>query len=135
MNPGRRGILLVEAAISAVVIGVGLVLVSRGLATQLRAVERLEAYETLTALADTRLRSLEAERLFGIEAPTQAAEGIFEAPHEAYHWRLHAVPRDHLGTAPEISEVTLRVWSTGPGSPEMSLRALWPRTWVPEAWY
>ena len=59
----RRGLLLVEAVLSAVVIGVGLSFITRGLASQLRALRSVEEYDTLLSLARSTLQELEANGL------------------------------------------------------------------------
>ena len=54
-SSSRRGLLLVEAVLAAVVIAVGLVFISRGLAGQLRALRTVEEYDTLLSLGHGKL--------------------------------------------------------------------------------
>ena len=140
----QRGLLLVEAVLSAIVIAVGLVFISRGLGSQLRAIHTVEEYETLLSLAHGKLAEFETQRLV---QPTQpmSVEGTFDEPYQAYRWTLSATPRDGdtewkdtVGT-PLTSDVTLTVEQTGDASttqpgrqapPMVRLRAVWPSDWI-----
>ena len=126
----RRGLLLVEAVLSAVVIAVGLVFISRALASPLKALRTIEEYDTLLVLAPSQLLEWEARR----STPT-TLEGTFQKPYEAYRWTLKATLRegpDDLkaqdGT-PLTSSVTFTVQrGDRPGS-TVRLRAVWPSEW------
>lgn len=127
----RRGLLLVEAVLSAVIIGTVLVVISRGLAGQLRAVTTVEQYETLRLLAASQLAQLEADltakRLSGAHA------GAFEPPHDQYRWELATSPRqDEAGSSP-ITELTLTVRRQD--HPQtFTATILWPTAWLPREW-
>ena len=139
----RQGFLLLEAILSAVVIAVGLVFISRALGSQLRAVGQVESYDVLLQLAHNKLQELEAERLSGLTPDTEPQQGKFSAPDEtvsAYEWNISA---SHI--APEtidpdgklqLAEVRVRVRSGKDASARsLTLRELWPKDWVPPGWY
>jgi hypothetical protein len=129
-------LLLVEAVLSAVVIAVGLVFVTRGLSSQLKALRTVEEYDALLSLAHGTLLRLESERLSGRPVPS-APTGTFEPPYQAYQWTIRATPRADM-TDPEghplISEVILTVERASPPISSISLRAMWPNAWVPGEW-
>ena len=133
----RSGLLLLEAVLSAVVIAVGLVGVSQGLGSQLRALETVEAYETLMSLAHNQLTELEQ---FKLARPAQpiARSGVFAAPHQQYRWAIDRVtPRDGPGdladaSGPLTSNVTFTVSRTDrPRSASLTLQVVWPAAWFP----
>lgn len=104
-----RGLLLVEAVLSAVVIAVGLVFVSRGLANQLKAMETVAAYDRLLTLARRKWLELEAERLLGLRVNEERPRGSFgsveeQDPDSAFQWAITASRRPEL-----MSEVTLTI--------------------------
>ena len=129
----RRGLLLVEAVLSAVVIAVGLVFISRALASPLKALRTVEEYDTLLMLAPTQLLEWEAKR-----STPAVLQGAFQKPYEDYRWTLKATPRDgpndlkaQNGT-PLTSTVTFTVQrGDRPGS-AVRLQAVWPSEWIPQ---
>ena len=132
-----EGLLLVEAVLSAVVIAVGLVAISRGLSNQLQAIRRVEEQETLLVLAHDKLAELEAERLFHHPGPPDAT-GVYAAPYGAYRWTIAASVRDDARDAAGdslMSEVTLTVRRDVERSASVRLVALWPKDWVPPQWF
>ncbi len=152
----QRGLLLVEAVLSAVVIAAGLVFISRGLTSQLKALRAIDEYETLRSLAHGKLLELEAERLSGTPPTEERAGGSFGIPSEtasgtAYQWKVVAVRRAELDTdsygQPLFSEVTLTVRQAPPPndvvggqagadrSPTVTLSAIWPTDWIPAEWF
>src|SRR3990167_686485 len=74
----NRGFLLVEATLTAVVIGVGLVFISRGLATNVKQLSTLQQYDRLLQLADTTLTELETQAQQA--PPLTARAGEYESP-------------------------------------------------------
>jgi len=141
-SPSQRGLLLVEAGLCAVVIAVGLVFISRGLANQLKALRTVDEYETLLSLAHGKLSELEAQRLAGIPQPPGRPEGSFEMADETsstseYQWSVAAVRREDLDVdtdgRPLFSNVTLTVRRQDDErrSSAVSLFAIWPTAWVP----
>ena len=141
----RRGLLLIEAVLSAVVIAAGLVFITRGLASQLKALRTVEEREVLLSLAHRKLDELEAQRLAGLQSTEGPPEGLFEMPDGKpaavdYQWMVHATLREDLEAdaegQPLFSEVTLivRHGSGEQGSSAVTLSAIWPTTWVPQAW-
>ena len=133
----QRGLLLVEAVLSTVVIAVGLVLISRALSGQLKAIHTVEEYDTLLALAQGKL--LELEELRCADQPLlETHEGAFQEPYAAYHWALTAKKRSDSLDAngqPLTSTVTISAGRTNPPSGSVQLSAIWPFDWVPNAWY
>lgn len=128
----RRGLLLVEAVLSAVVIGVGLAAITRGFASHLRALRSIEESDALLALAQPALQEMEAQ-----QSVPASGSGTFQPPYGAYEWTLSATPRngpDDLKDAadkPLTSDVVLSVRrSDRPSSSAMRLTAVWPSEWV-----
>lgn len=133
----QQGLLLVEAVLSAIVITVGLVVISRGLGNQLKALRTMDEYDTLLSLAHERLLELEAERLWGPPPTHERADGLFKAPYESYHWLVKATAREDLKDAegnPIASEVLLTIQRNDRASSSLRLRAVWPSVWIPAEW-
>lgn len=133
-----RGVLLVEAALSAVVIGVGLVFISQGLSNQLKALSSVESSAVLSSLAERCLLELDAERASGVPL-SPSPMGRFASPDESYEWTLHAVPRvdvvDKAGQ-PLMSHVTCAVRKEGQRRPvELRRSIIWRTSWVPATWF
>ena len=133
-----QGVLLVEAALSAVVIGVGLVFISQGLSNQLKALASIESSAALSSLAERCLLELDAERAAG--APlSPSPTGRFAPPDDHYAWTLHAVPRlDVVDAAgqPFLSQVTCAVREEGEHRPvELRRSIFWRTSWVPATWF
>ena len=130
----RQGLLLVEAALSAVVIAIGLVFISRGLSSQLRALRTLEEQDTLLALATGKLTELESLHLFG-HAGSLPFVGTFDPPYQQYRWTLAVQPNPTVTDAqdqPLADDVALTVERTTPPASALRLRAIWPREWMPQ---
>ena len=139
----QRGLLLVEAVLSAVVIGVGLSFITRGLASQLRALHTVEEYDTLLNLARSTLQELEANGLLDSRRKVPAnGHGLFEQPHaqdgtlRTYAWDLKVTsreaPEDLKDSAGEslTSDVVLTVQRHDRPSSTVRLTAVWPSTWM-----
>lgn len=126
-----KGILLVEAVLSAAVIAVGLVFISRSLGGQLRSLEAVEAYDRLLPLAQSKLKELEGWGLKQQVIPQEQRQGEFGEPDSGYLWLLkasaHALPADSAAT---LSDVTLTVHSKDNPSRQVSLQAVWPTSWL-----
>ena len=130
-----RGLLLVEAVLSAVVIATGLIFISRGLSGQLRALRTTGEHDLLLSLASGKLLELEGDRL-ARDARGAPTAGAFPDPYTAYAWTLVAAPRqgrfdlaDKAG-APLTSDVALTVTRHDVPSSSVTLRAIWPSAWV-----
>ena len=127
----RQGLLLVEAVLAAVVIAVGLVFISRGLSSQLRAVRTIDEQQTLLALAQDTLVGLES-RLAAGQTLASSLEGGFEAPYESYRWSVMVEPRsdqtDALGS-PLAGDVFVTVQRERPPA-AVTLGAVWPKEWL-----
>jgi len=128
----RQGLLLVEAALAAVVIAVGLAFISRGFASQARAIRTVETHELLLALAQGKLLELEAELLAGRPLPA-GLSGTFDAPHADYRWAVDAQPRADLtdqSGAPLASDVSLTVAPDQVRGPSLTVSAVWLQEWL-----
>ncbi len=133
-----RGLLIVEAALSAVIIATGLVFISRGLAGQLRALRACETSETLVSLAQSKLRELEAKKLSDQKLADQDRAGTFEEPYQQYEWAMTAMvreePKDAQGGLPMAKDVVIQVGPSGHVKQGVSLSAIWPKGWIPDSW-
>lgn len=128
----QRGLLLVEAALAAVSIAVGLVFLTRGLSSQLRAIQRLKEQDGLQAAAHTLLAELEGSRLFGHTGP-QESDGTVEAGSSTYGWVLTAAPCEALRDAqdnPLAAEVTVALQPAGRPGPSLGFWSIWPIEWT-----
>ena len=136
-SSSSRGLLLVEAVLSAVVIATGLVFISRGLSGQLKALRTMEEHDVLLSLANGKLLELEGDRLTRASSGAPM-DGAFSEPYAAYHWLMVATPRqgpsdlkDNDGR-PLTSDILLTVARSGAPSSSVTLRAIWPSEWVPQ---
>ncbi len=134
----RQGLLLIEAILSAAVIGVGLVLISRALSGQLHVLQTVQDYDALLSLAQGKLLELESQHLSSGKPLPDIREGTFESPYQTYHWSVIAKgrlsdPLDANGN-PLTSEVTLTVEQEGQIGRTLQLSAIWPNDWIPAGW-
>ena len=131
----RQGLLLIEAVLSAVVIATGLVFISRGLGSQLKALRSVEEYDTLVSLAQGKLQELEGRGLFTPPLSKQDQAGTFEEPYTAYRWTIEAKareePKDAAGN-PMAKTVTVTIQHRERTSSTVTLSAIWPANWVDE---
>lgn len=126
----QKALLLVEAVLSAVVIAVGLVFISRGLGGQLRSLEVVEAYDALLPLAESKLHELEALGLKQQVIPQNLFKGEFDEPHEGFYWELRAVAHPVPSGTPAFSDVSLAVYSEYQTKRKVTLNAVWPSLWI-----
>ena len=129
---GSRGILIVEAIISAVVIAVGLAFITRSFGTQLQALKAIEERAVLANLAQAAWLDVESAVQRGV-VPVQSSVGRFAEPFEQYE-RIYAAVSlgdDGLLATSEVSVTVRRAEGAGPA---MTLRAVWPTALVPEFW-
>jgi hypothetical protein len=137
-SSSKKAFLLVEAALCAVIIATGLVMINRSLGSQLKAVRAVEDYDTLLSLAQGKLHELEAiyvPSVVGGTPPAAAASGTFDPPYEAYRWQLDVAPVDDPArdTLP-LSQLTVSVRRAEPPAGPVRLTAVWPSDSLPEAW-
>lgn len=124
-----RGFLLVEATLTAVVIGVGLVFISRGLATNVKQLSTLQQYDRLLQLAESTLAELEAQAQQA--PPLTARVGEYESPNDAYQWALEAHVLDVEGLEPQtVEQVSVTVSRRDGRPPVVRLRTVWPAAWI-----
>lgn len=131
----QQGLLLVEAILSAVIIGVGLVFITRGLAGQLASLHAVREYDALLDLAEGKLAELESQRLFRTASPAQPSEGTFAEPFQRVHWRMKAQTFQQQDAAQPPVRVSITVWGEEHPGRAVTLSSLWPSTWVSELWF
>ena len=125
----QRALLLVEAVLSAVVIAVGLVFISRGLGGQLRTLEAVESRDRLLPLAQSKLSELEGWGFKQQAVPPEQLSGEFAEPNRGYHWELKASARAVPEGSPALSNVRLSVHSENNPERQVALEAVWPSAW------
>lgn len=127
----RRAFLLVEATLTATIIAVGLVFVSRAIASNLQALSRLQAYHRLLRLADQQLEllELEAQQL----RPLATLQHTFPDPDAAYQWtvttKAYPTTADGLPIG-SVCSVVLSVSLADQPKPQVQLSTLWPASWL-----
>ena len=129
----RRGLLLLEAVLSAVVIVTGLVFINRALGGQLGALRRIEEADATLALARGTLLEWESLRLAG--SPPADREGVFEDPFAGYRWALSTEPRADVTKAdgsPAAVDAAITVERESPPASSTTLTAMWPAAWASE---
>jgi len=139
----QRGVLLVEAVLSAIVIAAGLVFITQSFGHQLKALRSVEAYDRLVSLARNHLLDLEAQGLFFDRTLPPAREGIFEGAEgegssARYRWEIRATVPDALrdeADEPFAGEVRLMVRPDRAPSEAVVVRAVWPIEWIPPEWF
>lgn len=138
----QRGVLLVEAVLSVIVIAVGLVFITQSVGHQLKALRSIEEYDRLGSLARSHLLELEARRLFSQPLPPDR-QGVFQGADDGgssarYRWEIRAMPldawRDQAGH-PFAGEVRLMVQPDRTPSEAVAVRAVWPIEWIPSEWF
>ena len=141
-----QGVLLVEATLTAVILGVSLVLITRSLSTGLRALDQARRTEAVLAFAQRKLRELEldaeasrrfqADRESGTEQPAAAGGYRLE-------WQVTVDPytapdallNPPMTTPPPLDRLVLTVTERSRRVPvTISLTTLVPREWVPDTW-
>lgn len=133
-SSSARGLLLVEAVLSAAVIAVGLVFISRGLSGQLRALRAVEEHETLLALAHRKLLELETVRSAARPVPPNR-EGLFAPPDDGTRWAMSAAAREEEEPGDPLADITVTVKRAAMPSTAVSLSAVWRADQVPAEWF
>ena len=127
----ERGFLLIEAALTSVVLTVGAVSMSRGLGQMLHTLARLQQQEDLMMAAVEVLRTLEVEAL--ADGRIRRLAGTAGSGDHGYQWMLRHEP---VLTAWSVQEAWHRVELTVSrrDAPRVQTRlaTCWPRTWVDE---
>ena len=128
--------MLIEAVLSAVVIAVGLVWITRGLSSQLQALRRFEEYQTLRSLAHGKLLELES-RMRLRQLPSSVRAVPCDDPYGQYRWTVKATTlpdAEEEETAVPAGEVSLTVQRGEGRSSLVTVRAIWPKDRIPEEW-
>ena len=130
----QQGLLLVEAVLSAVIIAVGLVFISRGLSSQLNAIRTIQEHHTLLSLAQGKLVELESEASSGRPLPTTLSGG-FDEPYGEYRWSAATAARDEFKDQVGrslLSDVLVTVAHDRPPAASVQLGAIWLKDWLPQ---
>ena len=117
---GERAFLLVEAALTSVVLTVGAVSMSRGLGRMVQHLARLQRQDELMMTAAGILRALEMEAL--AEGRPTRQSGAGGSGNEEYQWAVRYGP----------DRVELTVTRRHPPRLQTMLTTCWPRGWVEE---
>lgn len=134
MSCSQRGLLLIEAVLAAVAIAAALVFITRGLSSQLKAIQILQDQEAVGAVLHDALVRQEAERLFHREEDA-GTEGTVESEAGLYQWTLATAPCEGVRDAqdqPLAVSATLAAERTDPPGRSGSLHMLWPVSRVAE---
>lgn len=125
----RAGFLLVEATLTAVVIGVGLVFISRGLAGNVKQLSTIQQYDHVLQLAESTLAELAARAQQ--QPPLPMRTDRYAPPDQAYEWTLEVEPMAVEGLQPEaMSQVSLIVGRHDGRPPVVRLRTVWSSAWL-----
>lgn len=127
----QRGLLLVEAILSAIIVAVGLVFVSRALSSELKALQVVEESAAVSSLASNMLREMDGLVQSG-QAPATKREGTFDSPNAGYRWALAA--QDTGEPEPRYGIVRLTIRRVRDDAVVTVMRALWPMAFVPPEW-
>ena len=141
-----QGVLLVEATLTAVILGVSLVLITRSLSTGLRALDQARRTEATLAFAQRKLRELEldAEVSRRFQADRESGtEQLAAAGGYRFEWRVaidayvapDALLNPPITDPPSVDRLILTVAERSRRRPvKVSLTTLVPREWVPDTW-
>jgi len=129
----QRGLLLVEAILSAIVVAVGLVYVSRALSSELKALQVVEESTAVSSVASNMLCEMDGLVQSG-RAPVAMREGTFDPPNAGYRWVLSARPLDTGEPEPRYGMVRLTIRRVRDDAVVAVMRALWPIAFVPAEW-
>lgn len=132
-NRAARGLLLVEAVLAAVVIGISLTLITRGLGSQLRALRTVRDQATLLRLAQGVLLVAQQQVHAG-QVPEMPQQGEFDEPDVGYAWTWRAEPSDTEDLGVPVSRVRLVVRPAGQTAGGLTLGTVWPTELVPPEW-
>lgn len=128
---GERAFLLIEAALTSVVLTVGAVSMSRGVGQMVQALARLQRQDQLMRTSAEVLRALEMEALAGGRIRRQSGAG--GSGNQEYQWAVRYGPAPAAWPAQETwHRVELTVTRRHPPRLQTMLTTCWPRAWVEE---
>lgn len=131
MRLSQRAFLLLEATVTAAVIAVGLVFISRGMGTSLKTLSSLQRYDRLLRLAESELNELSAQAQAGIAMPR---EGTLDGADHDVTWELAVEGVTSKEIPPAIGsvvcDVTLSVHPAQAATPLVRLATIWPKEWT-----
>ena len=126
--------MLTEAIIAAVVITVGIVMISRTFSTHLRALQSMQTYDERQALAYSVLDQME-QRLISGSVATGVRNMPFGQSDSGFGWSLFVGQpiEDEMGF--KLSDVRVEVASADPKIPKTILKTRWPSDRIPLEWF
>lgn len=119
--------------LTAVILVVGLVWISRGIGGSLKALSTLQQYHQMLQLAESTLNNVEVEAQ--VFRNLRDRQGAFPAPHALLQWTLTITPVPYaLGDVPpeRMRAVTVTVSRADARPPSVRLLTMWPSDWVAE---
>jgi hypothetical protein len=127
----RKAFLLVEASLTAAVIVVGVVFVSRGMAGSLHAFSRLQEIDPALRCAQTFLNELEAMAQQGSAVSARQGACGQSSPGDSWVLATQPLPADIVEVSPEAFwVVTVTVSRQDSPRSLARLETIWPRQWV-----
>ena len=128
---GGRAFLLVEASLTAAVIVVGVVFVSRGMAGSLQALSRLQEIDPALRCAQTVLNELEVMAQQGSAVSARQGACGQSSPGDSWALATQPLPADIVEVSPEAFwVVTVTVSRQGSPRSLVRLETIWFRSWV-----
>ena len=125
-----RAFLFIEAVLATALVGLGAVMLSRGLGEAVAAHARLQETGALLAAAEAALEELEVEAQ--THPPLTRREGRCAWPHEAYQWTMAIQPAQWMGmpaSGRPLNAVVLQV-ARVVGGRAVTLVTAWPSGWL-----
>ncbi len=133
----RDGFLLVEAALTAAVLAIGLIAITQGIGSSLRSLATIQRYEIFLRLAESKLAEFEVQApQYAQATPPQKLprSGLFDGSYNAYQWKLSEAPISSPNIPTAVSDavrlVTLAVSPKDSGQPQVRLQTIWPIEWL-----
>ncbi len=127
----RDGFLLVEAALTAAVLAIGLIAITQGIGSSLRSLAAIQRYETLLRLAESQLAELEVQAQGSQKHP---ANGPWQPLGNTSQWKLSqeklSSPNIPQAVSDAVRLVTLTVSPQDAEQPHVSLQTIWPKEWI-----
>lgn len=119
---------------TAAVIAVGLVFISRGMGTSLKTLSSLQQYDRLVRLAESQLNELSGQAQAGIVTPLK--EGTFDGADQDVAWELAVEGVTSKEIPPAMGlvlcEITVSVHPAQAATPLIRLATIWPKEWTGE---
>jgi len=133
LRPNIQAFLLIEATLTVLLVAVGLTVISQAVASNLKALSRIQEINLLLRLAESMLNELETVVQHG--HPVSQCTGTFDHPNNSYQWTLSSGPiRLQAGATPldDVRSVTLTISRINASAPAVRLNTIWPSEWIAE---